>query len=350
MTAMDSGETMLAIQCAKFGTPDVMIPTVVPRPIPGPNEVLVKVYAVGVRPADCKIRSGKFPILPELPYTPGHEAAGVVESWGSGVSKFKKGDRVFLATGQQFLQAWFPVPALDCVGGVYAQYVCCSAKEILPLLDSLTYAQGCCLGGNYRTAHRAVISNANVKKGDLVLVHGASGSVGSAACQFALDRGCTVIGTAGTPTGMDMLKKMGVHYQLCHRSKDYMDELPKLTGRSPNIIIEMCANINLVADLKAVEHAGTIVLVGSAGTCEINPIMVITKQLKIMGCQHPRKREDIDQRNDEIVAAMMRGSLKPVIDRYFSLKDAAAAHIALLGKKASRGKIVLLPWDEKCRT
>ena len=150
----------------------------VPDPQPGAKQVVVRVHAVGVNPVDTYIRSGAYGKRP-LPYTPGVDAAGVVEAVGEEVGRVKIGDRVYVGAS-----------------GAYAELVLCNDHDVHPLPEHITYAQGAAVNVPYPTAYRALFQRARAIPGESVLVHGASGGVGTAAVQIARAAGMTVIGTA----------------------------------------------------------------------------------------------------------------------------------------------------------
>ncbi|CAH2311046.1 quinone oxidoreductase [Pelobates cultripes] len=194
---------MRAIRVFEFGNPEVLkLCTDVPVPSPGEDQVLVRVRACGINPVETYIRAGAYARKPTLPYTPGTDIAGVVEDVGKKVTSFKNGDRVF---------------ATSTITGGYAEYALCSSSTVYPLPDQLNFKQGAALSVPYLTAYRALCHKAHAKPGEVVLVHGASGGVGIAACQIARAYGLKVFGTAGTPAGLDLILKNGAHKAFNHR-------------------------------------------------------------------------------------------------------------------------------------
>jgi NADPH:quinone reductase len=173
---------MRAIVVHEFGQPEVMKLETVPEPTPGAGQVLIRVHAAGVNPVDTYIRAGLYARKPSLPYTPGSDIAGVVERVGSGVSRVRQGDRVY---------------AHAAVGG-YAELAVCDEWQVGALPERLSFAQGAAIGVPYGTAWRALFMRAAARPGETVLVHGASGGVGTAAVQIARAHGLHVIGTAGS--------------------------------------------------------------------------------------------------------------------------------------------------------
>ncbi|KAM6457007.1 quinone oxidoreductase isoform 2-T5 [Liasis olivaceus] len=261
---------MRAIKVFEFGGPEVLklqLDTLVP--IPNENQVLIKVHACGINPVDTYIRSGTFSRKPSLPYTPGTDVAGVVQEVGEHVTAFKKGDRVF---------------TLGTVSGGYAEYAVASVDNIFPLSDKLDFKQGAAVGIPYFTAYRALFQKGSAKAGETVLVHGASGGVGTAACQIARAYGLKVWGTAGTEKGMNLVLKNGACKVFNHRKTDYLAEIKEIAGaQGIDVIIEMLANVNLANDLQLLSNGGRVMIVGSRGPVEINPRDTMGKESSIRG-------------------------------------------------------------------
>jgi len=324
---------MNAIVVRKFGGPEVLQLEQAPDPRPGEGQVLVRLRAAGVNPVDTYIRSGAYARLPNLPYTPGGDGAGVVEAVGAGVTAVKPGERVYLIGTANAPQS-----------GSYAEAAVCAASQVKPLAASVTFAQGAAVGVPYGTAYRALFHKARALPGETVLVHGASGGVGVAALQLARAAGLTVIGTAGTERGRALVTEQGAQHALDHTSAGYLDELARLTdGRGPDVIVENLANVNLQKDLDAVGRFGRIVVVGNRGSIEINPRGTMGKDAVILGMAlWNATPQEIASIHAALVAGLANGTLRPVVGRELPLKDAARAHVAVL-EPGAYGKIVLTP-------
>src|SRR5437870_3041880 len=226
---------MKAIRVSEFGGPEVLKLQDVPDPKPDSGQVLVRVKAAGVNPADTYIRSGTYARKPNLPYTPGMDAAGVVEAVGPNVKRFKAGDRVYTS---------------GSITGAYAELTVCEESRVHPLPSKVSFAQGAALGVPYGTAYRALFQRGHAKAGETLLVHGASGGVGIACVQFARAFGMTVIGTAGTEKGLALVTAQGAHHVADHRTPDYEKKITAFTDvRGVDLITEMLANVNLAKDL-----------------------------------------------------------------------------------------------------
>jgi len=323
---------MKAIQIEKFGGPEVLRCAEVDEPIPGPNEVRVRLFAAGVNPNETYIRTGTYSFfIPDLPYTPGFDGAGVVDEIGEGVTHLKAGDRV-----------WVAALLAKRNTGTYAQKVVCDANAVHRLPESISYEKGASLGIPALTAYRALFQRARVKPGETVLIHGASGGVGLLAVQMAKGLGAKVIGTASTEEGKSLAKASGAAHVLDHITEASMDKIMSLTQeRGPDVIIESLANANLETDLKIIAPHGRIVILGNRGSIEINPRLAMMKESDILGLAlwHALPGE-YEESLHALEAFLQSGILHPEIGEVFALEDAEKAHEQIINNKA-RGKIVL---------
>lgn len=319
---------MKAIRVYQTGEPEVMRLEETPEPTVGDGQVLVRLRAVGVNPVETYIRAGRYP-LPALPYTPGTDAAGIVAAVGKGVTRVAVQDRVYTA---------------GTLSGAYAEMALCREAQVHRLPESASFEQGSALGIPYGTAYRALFQKAGARPGELVLIHGASGGVGTACVQLARAAGLRVIGTAGTDQGRDLVKAQGAHDVLDHRAPGYLDELARLTGGAGvDLIVEMLANANLAKDLTALAKGGRIVVVGSRGNIEINPRDAMVRDAAIHGMLlFNASEKELAGAHAAIAAGLENGTLRPVIGRSLPLGEAARAHRAVM-EPGAHGKIVLLP-------
>ena len=168
--------------------------------------------------------------------------------------------------------------------GAYAELAVWDAALVQPLPERVSFEQGAAIGVPYGTAWRALLIRANARAGETVLVHGASGGTGTATVQIARAHGLTVIGTAGTDAGLDLVRRQGAHHVLNHRSANYVDQLMPLTGgRGVDVVVEMLANVNLDRDLDVLAPRGRVVVVGNRGRIEIDPRKTMGKDSAILG-------------------------------------------------------------------
>jgi len=320
---------MKAIQVHQFGGPEVLVLEELPTPKPGPGEVLVHVRAAGVNPYDTYMRAGTYAVKPPLPYTPGSDAAGTVEAVGSSVAKVKPGDRVYTA---------------KTITGAYAEYALALESQVYLLPEKISFAQGAGLWVPYGTAYTALHHHAHARAGEALLIHGASGGVGTAAVQFAHAQGLTVIGTAGTQRGLELVKKQGAHHVFDHTKAGYAEEIQKLTGgKGVDVILEMLANVNLATDLKLLALHGRVIVIGNRGEITINPRELMARRAMVRGFTLWAATE---AESVEIHAAIAAGlenvTLRPIVGKELPLKEAPKAHQEVMVPGAF-GKIVLIP-------
>jgi NADPH2:quinone reductase len=319
---------MKAIRAHEFGDPEVLRLEDVPKPQAGPGQVVVRMHAIGVNPVETYIRAGKYARLPELPYTPGNDGAGVVEQVGAAVKEFNPGDRVYTA---------------GSVSGTYAEFALCKTAQVHPLPANVSFAQGGAMGTPYATAYRGLFQRADAKPGETVLIHGASGGVGTAAVQLALARGLRVFGTAGTDEGRKLAREQGAHEVFDHRAPDQFEQVMKATsGRGVDVILELLANVNLGKDLTILAKGGRVAIVGSRGRVEIDPRDAMQRDVDIRGMVMPNTSPaELASIHAALVAGLENGTLRPVIGKQFTLAEAAKAHRAVM-ESGAFGKIVLV--------
>ena len=319
---------MRAIRVHQFGAPEVLRLEEVPAPKPGPGQVLVRVRAIGVNPVETYQRSGSNPAI-RLPWTPGMDAAGVVEAIGPDVQRAKAGDRIYTS---------------DTLTGSYAELTLCDQKNVHPLPPRLSFPQGAGVNIPYATAYRALYHRARAHAGEVVLIHGASGGVGIAATQIARAAGLTILGTAGGDAGRALVAGQGAHHILNHHDPGYLDQILAITGgRGVDIVLEMLANVNLGKTLPLLAKSGRVIVIGSRGNVEIAPRELMKREADIRGLMLFNATDaELTGIHAALGAGLENGTLCPVVGRELPLTDAAEAHAAVL-EPGSYGKIVLVP-------
>jgi len=319
---------MKAIKVREFGAPDVLKLEETQDLKPDTRQVLVKIKAIGVNPVEAYIRSGGYARKPNLPYTPGGDAAGIVEEVGREVNNFKAGERVYTS---------------GTVSGAYAEMAVCAEHQVHPLPENVSFKQGAALGVPYATACYALFHKAHARPGETVLVHGGSGGVGIAAVQLAIAAGMAVIATGGSQKGRKLVEAQGVGCVLDHGAPGYLDAIKDLTdNRGPDVIVELLANVNLENDLEILAARGRIVVIGSRGKIEIDPRQLMSRNAEISGMVLFNADEtELKSVHARIIAGLKNGSLNPVVGKEFPLKNAAQAHTAIM-EPGAYGKIVLV--------
>ena len=324
---------MKAIRVHQFGDPSVMTLEEIPEPAPASGQMLVKIKAAGVNPVDTYIRAGTYGALPPLPYTPGADGAGVVEAISGEMREFAPGDRVYIGgtvAGRAF--------------GSYPQMALCTVDQVHRLPKEISFAQGAGVNIPYVTAWRALCDKGRAQPGETVLVHGASGAVGTAAVQIASAAGLRVFGTAGTDRGRALAKEQGADEVFDHTSADYQKQImAKTDGKGVDLVIEMLANVNLVRDLEMLAMRGRVVIVGNRGAIEINPRSIMSKDAVVTGFTNWNATpKELVTAHAAVIAGMHRCGFKPEVGKEMPLAHAPKAHEEVM-KPGAYGKIVLIP-------
>ncbi|GAB13130.1 NADPH--quinone reductase [Arthrobacter globiformis NBRC 12137] len=318
-----------AMQITRAGGPEVFERIHVPRPVPGPGQVLVRVAAVGVNFIETYQRSGVYAV--DYPLVPGVEGAGTVEEAGAGVTGFAVGDRVATTEG----------------AGSYADYMVLDADKALPVPDGVSDDVAAALPAQGITAHYLINSSYRVQPGDTALTYAGAGGVGLLLIQLLKLRGATVITTTSTPEKAELAREAGADHVL-----DYA-EVPRrvreLTGgRGVDVVYDGIGKDTFEGSLDALRVRGTLVLFGGASG-QVPPFDL--QQLNAHGSLTVT-RPKIDDfllgaverrwRSEEIFGLVADGKLKVTIGARYPLKHAAAAHAAM-ESRATTGKIILLP-------
>lgn len=326
---------MRAIRVHEFGGPEVLLEQDCARPQPAEGQVVVRVEAAGVNPVDTYIRSGAYGQRP-LPYTPGLDGSGVVEEVGPNCT-WDVGQRVYLS---------------GSLTGCYAQYALCRQDQVFPLPQALSFQQGACIFVAYFTAYRALFQRGRAPRGaenprPWVLISGASGGVGLAAVQLALQANLRVIATASSPKAQELLTCWGVEHVLNHHQNDgpFIEAVRDITdGFGPELVLEMLANVNLCRDLQLIARYGRVVVIGSRGELQFAPRLAMSADADILGMS---LFNTPDEQMAEIQAALQplfeAGRLQPVVQRTYPLGQACQAHHDVLSGQ-SLGKLVLCPF------
>ncbi|WP_299536218.1 NADP-dependent oxidoreductase [uncultured Streptomyces sp.] len=308
---------MLAISQDSYGTPDVLRLTRVPRPVPGPSQILVAVKAAGLNPTDWKHRSGPL-FLNRLPLVLGWDVSGVVEAVGYGVTIFKPGDEVF---------GMLPYPH---GAGSHAEFVAAPARSFVHKPAGIDHVQAGALPLAALTAYQALVDTAGVTTGQRVLVHAAAGGVGHLAVQIAKSLGAHVVGTASAPKH-DFVRSLGADEVIDYRTTDFRDAV-----RDVDMVFDPIAGDTRTRSLEIVRPGGTLV-----------SLLAVTDPAEAKKAAEHRVRMETmlveaDHAGMRAVADLVvSGALRARVDAVFPLTEAAAAHAAGETNRTT-GKIVLL--------
>ena len=331
---------------SRHGGPDVLEVVEEDLPEPGAGEVRVKVLAAGVSAFDLIYRRwSRLPGCPRLPFTLGEDVVGVVDKLGTGVSSLAPGQTVAGGT-------W----ALG-VGGGYAEFICLSAGEVVPVPLGLDPAEAVCLVVNYLTAHLHLHRIAGVRSGDRILVHGAAGGVGTALLQLGKLVGLEMYGTA-SQHNHQLVSALGAT-PIDYRTEDFVERIRSLTGDGVDVVVDPVGGArHLWRSYRALGKGGRLVWLGSAATnkqgLRVGPLsllMVFVLKLIPDGKQVPTcptlgkfakaHNEWYRQTLTELLDSLAAGRIKPVVAERVPLADAARAH-EILERSGHTGKVVLV--------
>ncbi|MEU7577672.1 NADP-dependent oxidoreductase [Streptomyces sp. NPDC041068] len=310
--------TMRAVSQDRAGAPDVLKVVETERPEPGRGEILVRVRAAGVNPADWKTRErGVFATGATPPFTLGFDVAGAVEAVGAGVTIFRPGDEVFGMPR-------FPHPA-----GAYAEYVTAPARHFAPRPRGLGPVQAGALPLAALTAWQALVDTARVRPGQRVLIHAAAGGVGHLAVQIAKARGAYVIATASAAKH-DLLRTLGADELVDYRTQDVADAVHDV-----DVALDGIGGPNWTRSLRTLRRGG--ILVSLLPPDDTFPV----RQAEQAGVRAVFMLVEPDQQGLREISALVEDSrLRVIVDATFPLEQAAEAH-ALGETGRTTGKIVL---------
>lgn len=322
-----------AIKINKTGGPEVLSWEEHDCGAPGEGEVKIVHEAIGLNFIDVYHRTGLYP-LPSLPVILGLEGAGRVDTVGEGVTEFSKGDRV----------AYAGVPP-----GAYAEIRCIPAHRLVKLPDAISTrdAAGMMLQG--MTARYLLRGCFKVEAGSTILIHAASGGVGSILCQWANHIGATTIGTVGSKEKAKIAEENGCKHTILYQEDDFVTAVQDITkGQGVDAVYDSVGQATFLKSLDCLRPLGVMVSFGqSSGPVEpFNLGLLAAKGSLFLTrpslMQYTAKREDLIAHARDLFDVVLSGSVKMNIMQEYALKDAAQAHKDLEGRKTS-GSSVLLP-------
>jgi len=325
---------MKAIVIKEFGAPDVMSVGDVDKPQPKDNEVLIKVMATSINRPDLVQRVGNYPPPPGDSEILGLEVAGTVEAVGNGVTSWKTGDRVMSLVG----------------GGGYAEYAVAYANHLMPIPDSMSFAEAACVNESYITAFLNVFMIGGLQDGQTAILHGGGGGVNTAAIQLAkaLTPNAKLIVTAH-PTKMERVKEFGADLVIDYTSTpDFTDAVKEFTGKKGvDVILDHVGASYLKPNMNSLGYKGRLVIIGviSGIKAELNLALMMVKRQQIIGSV--LRSRPVSEKG-EIVAEFTRRALPkfadrsivPIIEKVFPMDEVVAAH-TMMEEDKHFGKIVL---------
>jgi len=323
---------MTAIAIKAPGGPEVLVPEERPVPSPAAGEILVKVAAAGVNRPDVMQRQGLYPPPAGTTDIPGLEIAGEVVALGSGVTRWKAGDRVMSLV----------------VGGGYAEYCIAQADHAMPV-GGLSMVEAGAVPETFMTVWHNVFERGALKAGETFLVHGGTSGIGTTAIQLAKAFGAkTVIATAGSAEKCEACRKLGADVAVNYKTEDFVALTKSATGEhGADVILDMVGGDYIARNYEAAAIEGRIVQIAFQGNAKatVNYMRLMLKRLHHTGStlrsrSNPDKAAIAKAVADKALPLIAAGKVKPVIFKTFPLKEAAAAH-TLMESSAHIGKIVL---------
>jgi NADPH:quinone reductase len=322
---------MQAIRIHTYGGPDVLRLEDVPLPEPGPNDVRVKLEAIGVNFVDMYNRSGQYPF--SLPGTVGSEGAGVVDAIGSAVTDLRPGDRV----------------ASSAIPGAYAEYAVAPAAQLVSLPPAIDTRAAAAVMLQGITAHYLARSTYPLRPGEIALVHAAAGGVGALLVQIAKQQGARVIATVSSDEKAQVARAAGADEVIRYTQTDFAAEARRLTGgRGVDVVYDSVGKTTFEKSLDSLRPRGYLVLFGqsSGAVPPLDPQVLNAKgSLYLTRPTHAHyiaDRAELLQRATDLFTWIEQRTLTVRIDSTFPLADAASAHRYLESRQA-RGKVLLIP-------
>jgi NADPH2:quinone reductase len=322
---------MLAIQAVRAGGPEVLEAVDLPKPAPGPGQVLIRHEAIGLNFIDTYMRSGLYPV--RYPAVLGQEAAGVVEAVGEGVTRFRAGDRV----------------AYNGQTGAYAQYAAIPAARAVALPDDVSFEDAAASLLKGMTCECLVRRVHAVQPGETILVHAAAGGVGSLMVQWAKAIGATVIGTVGSQEKADFARGLGCDHVILYREEDVAARVKEITGgKGVPVAYDAVGKDTFEGTLASLARRGLFVTFGNASgpVPAFEPLRLMRGGSLFMTrptlYDYTTTPEELDESSSHLFAMIASGKLKIEIGQRFALADARKAHEALEGR-GTIGATVLVP-------
>jgi NADPH:quinone reductase len=323
---------MTVIGISKPGGPEVLVPETRNVPVPGPDEILVKVAAAGVNRPDVAQRSGSYPPPPGASDLPGLEIAGEVVAVGSNAKKHKIGDKVMSLVA----------------GGGYAQYCIAQDAQAITVPATLSMTEAGAVAETLMTVWHNVFERGGLKAGETLLIHGGSSGIGTMAIQLAKAFGAKVIVTVGSKEKADACLKLGADHAINYKTQDFVAEVKTATGgKGVEVILDMVGGDYVDRNYDAAAVDGRIVQIAllGGGKATINVGKLMVKRLNHTGSTlRPRSNADkaamVAAIEAKVMPLLRDGRVKPVMDRTFPLEKAADAH-RRMETSEHIGKIVL---------
>jgi len=322
-----------AVAITAPGGPEVLNLEEVPDPVPGEGEVVVEVAAAGVNPADVMQRQGFYPPPPGASAYPGLECSGRIAAVGPGVSGWREGDSVCALMA----------------GGGYAERVAVPAGQLLPIPGGVSLIDAAALPEVACTVNASVFGQARLAPGEVLLVHGGSGGIGTMAIQLAKARGAVVACTAGTPAKLERCRELGADLAISYRDQDFVTAVRDFTGgRGADVILDIIGAPYLARNIEALATSGRLLQISTRDgvRAEVDLGVLMRKRISIFASTlraRPvaEKAVIVADVREQVWPLVAAGQVGPVIDRRLPLAEAGQAQL-LLEHGTHVGKILLV--------
>jgi NADPH2:quinone reductase len=324
---------MKAMIATQWGEPSEMQYAEVADPTPGPGQVLIDVKAIGCNFPDILIVQGKYQMKPPLPFSPGHEVAGIVRSLGAGVTRVHQGQRVFAMIEL----------------GAYAERAVADEARVFTIPDAMSFEEGAAFALVNQTSYSALVHRAQIQPEEWLLVHAAAGGVGLAAVQIGKALGARVIATAGTAAKLEIARQSGADVLVDYRTEDWVERVKRVTdGHGSDVIYDPVGGDVFDGSSKCIAFEGRLLVVGFAGgrIPSIAANRILLKNMSVVGVHWGMYQTLgsplVDQWMSALFTMYGKGQVWPVIYKTYPLAEAAKA-LAAIASRESYGKVILLP-------
>jgi NADPH2:quinone reductase len=328
---MSAAVNVKAMVCEAWGGPETLVLKDLSLPALGPKDVRVKVHAAGLNFPDTLIIANKYQVKPAFPFAPGMECSGEIVAVGEKVTDLKVGDRVMATTSN----------------GAFAEQMNCAAANVFKIPVSMPYEIAAGFPITYGTTYHALVDRGRLKKGEVLLVHGAAGGVGLNAVELGRELGATVIGTVGSDEKAAIVRQYGAAHVINYSKESIKDRVKELTGgNGADVIYDAVGGDAFDQSLRCINWDGRLLVVGFASgrIPEAPANLALIKGCSIVGVFWGAFAAREPEKNRANFAALLalyeHGKLKPHVSQSFALDQVPQAMAALLSRKTT-GKVVI---------
>lgn len=324
--------SMKAIQVHRAGGPEVLELTDLPKPSPGPGQVLIRVEAVGLNFADILYVAGEYLVRTRYPMIPGMEFAGVVEAVGEDVEHYRPGEVVAALGGS----------------GAFAEYAVVSSRAVVPVPPGMSVAEAAAFPVSYFTAYFALQTQAQAQPGEWVLIQAAGGALGTASIQVAKAMGLRVVALASSQEKLALCRSLGADVTLLNTQDNLVDAVKNATeGKGVDILMEVVGGAGFAHSLKMLAYRGRLLVIGSASRemAQMYPVGLMKGNQSVMGVWLTPFLSDPTEMQAAtafLIPLVVSGKIKPVVGERFKLEETAEAFRFVLSRK-NTGKVILEP-------